>query len=276
MRLEERDTPTDRRVKAEPKGVLHPSKAWEKLVLERVLPSADIARFVEHFWSCAWDLRGQPPYEQRVLSYPCVNLVFDRRRPGVFGVPKETFVTVLSDRGAVLGVRFRPGGFRPWLGADVSTITDGVVPFSRWLGGDDVALTEEVLAIEPLSARIARVEELLRAALPEPDPTVDIVHAIVTRIENDASIRRVDDAARIAGLGMRDLQRLFRSYVGVSPKWVIRRARLQEAAFRLAGGTHVDLAALAQELGYFDQAHLTRDFTRFVGRPPASYAEIEH
>jgi AraC-like DNA-binding protein len=175
----------------------------------------------------------------------------------------------------VLGVRFRPGGFRPWLGADVSTITDGVIPFSRWLGGDDVALSERVLTIEPLEARIAHVEELLRPVLPEPDPNVDVVHAVVTRIEKDASIRRVDDAARVAGLGLRDLQRLFRSYVGVSPKWVIQRARLQDAASRLANGSAVNLAELAQDLGYFDQAHLTRDFTRLVGRSPASYRNDE-
>lgn len=199
--------------------------------------------------------------------------MFDRRRPGVFGVPREAFVAELSGKDRVLGVRFRPGGFRPWLGADVSTITNTVIPFTRWIPGDDVSAS--LLSLEPLTARIARAEELLRAALPAPDPTVDFVHGIVTRIETEASIRRVDDVAKVAGLGVRDLQRLFRSYVGVTPKWVIRRARLHEAAFRLAHGTSVDLAALAQELGYFDQAHLTRDFTRFVGDSPASYRQGE-
>ncbi len=273
--MDKRDTMRSRRVKAEPKGVLHPSVAREKIVLDRILPSSDLAPFVELYWSSAWDLRGQPPYQQRLLGYPCVHLVFDRRRPGVFGVPRGAFVAELSDRGSVLGVRFRPGGFRPWLGADVSTITDQVIPFTRWLAGDEVALSEEVLAIEPLEARIAHAEKLLRAARPEPDPTVDVVHDVVARIESDASIQRVDDAARVAGLGLRDLQRLFRSYVGVSPKWVIRRARLQEAAFRLASGKSVNLATLAQDLGYFDQAHLTRDFTRLVGRSPASYRNDE-
>lgn len=69
----------------------------------------------------------------------------------------------------------------------------------------------------------------------------------------------------------RALQRLFSDYVGVSPKWVIRRLRLHQAAFRLASAEAFDLARLAQELGYFDQAHFTRDFTNLVGRPPAQY-----
>jgi hypothetical protein len=69
----------------------------------------------------------------------------------------------------------------------------------------------------------------------------------------------------------RSLQRLFSNYVGVSPKWVIQRFRLQEAVSHLSKNEPVDLAALAQALGFFDQAHLTRNFTRLVGCSPLAY-----
>jgi AraC-like DNA-binding protein len=74
------------------------------------------------------------------------------------------------------------------------------------------------------------------------------------------------------GIGERRLRRLFAEYVGVHPKWVIQRYRLHEAAERLAAEEDVNLAALALELGYFDQAHFARDFRAIVGRPPADYA----
>ena len=70
---------------------------------------------------------------------------------------------------------------------------------------------------------------------------------------------------------MRQLQRLFKEYVGVSPKWVIQRYRLFDAAERIAAGTIVKGADLALELGYADQAHFIRDF-KTVGRSPADYA----
>jgi AraC-like DNA-binding protein len=70
----------------------------------------------------------------------------------------------------------------------------------------------------------------------------------------------------------RRLQRLFSEYVGVSPKWVMRRARLHEAALRADSGEEIDWAALAADLGYSDQSHLTRDFTATLGIPPARYA----
>ena len=76
------------------------------------------------------------------------------------------------------------------------------------------------------------------------------------------------------GLSARSLQRLFRRYVGVGPKWVLQRYRLHEAAERIADGEGGDWAAFALELGYFDQAHFIKDFKALVGCSPAEYAAI--
>jgi AraC-like DNA-binding protein len=57
----------------------------------------------------------------------------------------------------------------------------------------------------------------------------------------------------------------------VGPTWLVRCARLHEAAGR-AGSGPVEWAALATELGYADQSHLVRDFARVIGEPPARYA----
>ena len=94
---------------------------------------------------------------------------------------------------------------------------------------------------------------------------------MVARITGDSSLRRVGELAAALGMPVRRLQRLFAEYVGVSPKWVMRRARLQEAAMRAEQGGDVDWAAVAAGLGYADQAHLTRGFTTTIGVPPARY-----
>ena len=73
-------------------------------------------------------------------------------------------------------------------------------------------------------------------------------------------------------MNTRALQRLFAKYVGVSPKWVIQRYRLHEAAEQLASGAPISHSELALTLGYSDQAHFTRDFKAMVGTSPAAYA----
>ena len=88
----------------------------------------------------------------------------------------------------------------------------------------------------------------------------------------DPAVVRVDELAARHAMSPRTLQRLFRRYVGVSPKWVLQRYRLHEAAERIAEGRDGDWAATALELGYFDQAHFIRDFKALVGASPAQYA----
>jgi AraC-like DNA-binding protein len=90
----------------------------------------------------------------------------------------------------------------------------------------------------------------------------------------------VDPGATVAeiaerhAVSTRTLQRLFRRHVGVGPKWVLRRYRLQEAAEQLAAGERSDWTRLALDLGYFDHAHFIRDFRAVVGRSPAEYEAL--
>lgn len=81
----------------------------------------------------------------------------------------------------------------------------------------------------------------------------------------------VDQVTSAFDIPPRTLQRLFRRYVGVSPKWVLRRFRLYDAVNILDQGAPVNLPALAGDLGCFDQAHFTRDFTDAVGASPTAY-----
>jgi transcriptional regulator GlxA family with amidase domain len=96
---------------------------------------------------------------------------------------------------------------------------------------------------------------------------------VVDQVMANRDITQVKHLTDRTGIGIRRLQRLFATYVGVTPKWVIQRSRLHEAVERLDQGDHVDLGFLARDLGYFDQAHFARDFRAAVGRPPTAYAK---
>jgi AraC-like DNA-binding protein len=119
---------------------------------------------------------------------------------------------------------------------------------------------------------IEYAEGLLCSVLPERDPLAEQAAALVAWITDDPGLRRVDELSAASGMTARSLQRLFADYVGINPKWVMRRARLHEAAERADSGEPVDWASLAANLGYADQAHLTRDFTATLGVSPTRYA----
>ncbi|SDH92439.1 Helix-turn-helix domain-containing protein [Actinokineospora alba] len=241
------------------KGVLG-SQVGTKFDLRTLAPSAALAPFVEYYWLVSWDLAD--PIEQQVLPHPNVHLVFEDEGPLLYGVMRGKFVRRLVGEGHVLGVRFHAGGFRPWLGKRVSSLTDKVVRGFVEPGG--------VLTAGDADAMVAAAEGVLSPRLPEVDPVVDDIRAMVAAI--DGGVSRVDALAREFGLTARSVQRLFSDYVGVGPKWVIRRFRMHEAAARVDSGEDVGWAGLANELGYADQAHFTREFTANIGVSPARYA----
>jgi AraC-like DNA-binding protein len=193
-------------------------------------------------------------------------------------VGRERFTYELAGRGRVFGIKFRPGGFQPFLGAPVVGLTGQARPLATlWSDADrftrDLAGAGDVAGTGGLPALVATAERYLRAHWPPPDPEVARVGGIVHALLHDRSITRVDDVTGRFGLSARSLQRLFQRYVGVSPKWVLQRYRLHEAAARLAEGTSGTWTEVAVELGYFDQSHFIRDFTRAVGMTPLAYAE---
>ena len=125
----------------------------------------------------------------------------------------------------------------------------------------------------PAPVDVPTVEAFLLGRLPAPDPRAFAAAGAVEAIAADPAVTRVETLADELGVSVRGLQRLFAEYVGIGPKWVIRRYRLHEVTERMAAGGEIDWAALAADLGYADQGHFIRDFKSMFGEPPTWYAE---
>jgi AraC-like DNA-binding protein len=255
-----------------PRGILHPEARRINLSgLTRYHASPDLAPFIEHYWIVRWDLRGKASHLQETLPHPSVHLALERDRSAVFGVVKGKFSRLLEGAGCVFGIKFRPGGFYPFMKSPVSRLTNRIVPLDDIFGAAGAALASAVLCQANDEAMASVAEEFLRRQAPERDPTAERLGDIVEQIATDRTITTVDMLARRLGYNVRSLQRLFSRYIGVSPKWVINRYRLHEVVDRLAGGETIDWTRLALDLGYFDQAHFIRDFKAIIGRTPGNY-----
>lgn len=177
----------------------------------------------------------------------------------------------LSGAGSVVGARFRPGGSTAWTGTDAASLTDRAVPAVDLLDPPLAALHETLTGLTP-AARAARFGAVLAEHRP-PAGTADVeLGDLVARMAADPALVRVEQVVELSGWSVRTLQRRFRREIGVSPKWVLARFRLQEAALAIERDPAVDLAGLAVRLGWYDQAHLTNDFRRMLGETPGQYA----
>ena len=243
-----------------------------------------MARYVENYWSVRWDLTGRPSYRQELIPHPCVNVSVESGSPGevrwgfampaalLHGLVTRRFTIDLTGTGRVLGVRFRPGGFAALTGHSASPLRDQVQPLRQVFGPRADALARQVLAEEDDERRVKATEAFLSEYLPRRTPGYELVLAVVTAMLEDRSLIRVGQVTRRLGVSPRTLQRLFRHYVGASPKWVLARYRLHDAATRLEREPGVPIAAVAADAGYFDHAHFCHEFKTLLGLTPAQYA----
>jgi AraC-like DNA-binding protein len=248
-------------------GILRPLAGLERFELEREAPAADLAPFVSLFWTASWNLPEGEVHEQGILPFPAVNLACEDDQYLVHGPCTELFVAKLTGRGSVTAARFTPAGFSAFSRVPLRTLVDRVVPAFDVIGREPPAPTRD-----PAQAR-DRLTAYLRAHGAVHTAEMALADRLVAQAQTRAREITAPQLAAEAAISVRSLHRLFERHVGVGTKWIVRRARVQDAAERVARGEPVDWARVAQELGYHDQAHLIRDFRAQVGATPAAYAK---
>ena len=252
-------------------GIVAPATGRQHFSLTRWSPDAALAPWVERHWTVRWDLRGRAPFTQQVLPHPCVNIAFQGGQGGVFGMVAGRDARTLDGAGHVWGTKFRPGAFASFCQRPMKALLGTQATLADVFGPDGRRLERAVAGLDE-QEHYRAVECFLLAREPAPDHAFDLVGAVVDEMLRCAPDATIGTLAAAHGVSTRSLQRAFQRLVGVGPKWVLQRYRLHEAAERIATGKAENLTTLALELGYFDLAHFTRQFTTAMGQPPGAYA----
>lgn len=267
------------------KGVLKKEVGSRAFHLELFQPHELLRPWVEFYWAVSWDL-GSGTFVQTVVTNPTIDLSFEddmgTNGPGlglfVTGVVARSYNRILRGRGDVFAVHFHPGMFRPWWGSGVNALTGKAVPLdgaSRLWELSALSLLPELLAA-PNPERVRRVDALLLGHRPERDPEAEEIRDLVRSARHDRALWRTDALAERRGISPRTNQRQFLEYVGVGPKWIGQRYRIQAAIDaldeeRLGSAERRDLTRLALDLGYYDLAHFSKDFRSVTGFSPDGY-----
>jgi len=253
--------------------------------IDRYLPAVDLVGLVRRHWIPVWELPEGTVSVQRVLQYPVCLLVIDADQALLVGPTTGLGTRELRGRGWTVGTMLQPAA--GWLlsGRPVTELTDGAMSLAEVAGRDGERLAEHVRRLvapaprdeQAQRAATAAIEEHLRRLLPV-DEEGELVNRIVEFTETRPDVRRVGQVSAEFAVSERTLQRLTARRLGLGPKWLIQRRRLHEAAALLRSrATSFDLAAVAADLGYADQAHFIRDFASVTGMTPGRFAdELRH
>ena len=201
----------------------------------------------------------------RVLPDACTDLIWQSGAGAFVAGPDTGPAPDTRPPGTVLvGARFRPGAGGAALGVPLSELLDQRVEAADLPAVPGGRLPGSLAPAEALR-RVARIAAEMVTERPPDRLVLD-----AARLLGRPGARRDLVAARL-GLGERQLRRRCQAAVGYGPRMLARVLRFRRFLSRAeAAGTVADLAGLAAEVGYADQAHLTRESTRLAGLPPAA------
>ncbi len=239
-----------------------------------------------------WYARGTAPYTREkiaptgstvavfVLGDPIVQVPNDGR-----GVPFR------AERGFLIGPHDRPVVNEPLgetFAIGIVTTPAGCAAVFEVLPvrvrGRTVDLESAWAAAVPLRAQLLRttdpermldlVEQHLEAAAEVDGASIARAAHAVALLEADPT-RLVADIADDVGLSHSQLDREFTRVVGLTPRTLARLLRMRRLLAALDVSATVSWTDLAQQFGWFDQAHLIRDFKRHTGVTPSQYVAAQ-
>lgn len=229
-------------------------------------PSPPLDPFVE----CSWERRA-PAVEApttRVLPDGCADLLWRSGELIVAGPDTESWLSPLRSGETVVGVRLRPGIAGSVLGLPASELRNLRPTVEDVWSRSGAELEERVSEAEDRRRRRGLLEAAVAKRLAAAERPDRLVLAATRRLGFPGS--RVSRLSDDLGVSERQLLRRFNRAVGYGPKTLDRVLRFQRFRSRatLVGGGDEGLARVAAELGYSDQAHLTRDCVRLSGQTP--------
>jgi AraC-like DNA-binding protein len=232
--------------------------------------------------SCLWVQTigaGDGAYEQPVLPDGCADIVSTTGGLTVVG-PATTAVTESFTPGSVIvGVRFRTGAAPPLLGVIANELLDQEVGLADVWGRAGTGLAARCGDVSGDAEGADRLRAVVGTLLDRlvDAPAVDPVATRAASMLATPTAPPVRDLARRFDLSERQLRRRVEAAVGYPPRTLARILRFQRflGVARSSGPAGPDLARLAAEAGYADQAHLTRDSRRLAGLPPGALLDWE-
>lgn len=249
------------------------------LFYREIKPSADISQIVLSFWEFVVNKENVAPIQHEIFPDGCVSLFYHRndnfnlKQLTLTGLNLETIITPVFPTDIFWGMRLSPAACASVLRANpvifrmerileadkFPHLTDGLLEKLN-----DCKSFEEAIAIYEI-----RLKEL---AFGQNLFDEKIVQAIEI-IEQTSGEIKISEIAEALNLSTRQLERRFKTSSGLSPKQFARTRRIRATAVDLVENNNQNWANRAAEIGFADQAHLTREFVSVTKRSPNSFAK---
>jgi AraC-like DNA-binding protein len=228
--------------------------------MERLLPDGAIELII--------DLTETPKHVYSPVDYRPIHAY---RGSWISGQHSNHIVIEAAENSCMFGVRFRPGGLFPFIKFPVSELNDCVVDLEFVWGRFVAEIRERLLEAKTPGERFDILDEVMyRQASRTLEPDTGLSFAL-SQLERHSEGIMMKQIASAVGVSHRQLIRKFDERVGLKPKALARVMRFNGVLRRLRDDSEQSMALIANDCGYFDQAHLNHEFQELARMTPSQY-----
>ncbi len=180
---------------------------------------------------------------------------------------------VSESRGEACGIQidFAPLSGYLLLGRAMSDLTNRAVTIDDVFGVEGPLLREQLMEAHGWAERFRLLDGFIARRLSRARAASPAVAWAWRRLSETTGAVPVTELAREIGWSRKHLAAQFREQIGLPPKTVARILRFEHVEHAILDGVELGWGDLAARCGYYDQAHLIRDFREFAGVTPVEY-----
>ncbi len=253
------------------------------MIFKRIIPPADLEKIIDCYWIIEND--DPTPYRQKIIPDGYCEIIFHYKDPYricltdaweqqskylVAGQISRHFLLENTGQSGIIGIKVKPTALTHLFGLTMDSLTDKVIDVPVVLGTRLDALEQDLRHAHDHDGYVNLLNDHFRKLLLAAGYKTSPVDQAVDLIFAHKGMIAVTDMVERIGIGERQLERLFKKYVGLSPKFFARIVRFS-TIFQLIQQEDPGWAGLAYESGYYDQSHFIRNFKAFTGEDPSRY-----
>ena len=238
---------------------------------QEIQSSERLKNIIDSFWTFS---KNETMENFKVLPDNCADLIFDFKQNKGFlsGVMTKYQLRELATASDLIGIRFKTENFGCLSQIPLNETKNLRVEISHIFPKTSLDILNKLNDLESLNAKIAFLENFVETTFEQNSTKQDqLILSVSQNIRSQNGIVNISDLAKSHHISLRQLERRFKKYIGLTLKEFSNIVRFHNTKKSIATLTEASLLEIAFDMGFFDHSHMTYEFKRISGNSPSYF-----
>ncbi len=238
---------------------------------QEIKPSKRLRHIIDSFWTFS---NNKTSKNYKVLPDACSDLIFDFNRNKSFlsGIMTNYQLRELGPESNLMGVRFKTEKFGSLSKIPPLETKNLRIELAHVFSAKNLTILNRLSDLEKITDKVALLENFMDTSFRQNEQRQDqMIISVAQHIRSMHGMVPIGDLAKSHHISLRQLQRRFKNYIGLTTKEFSNIVRFKHAKKVITNFKETSLLAIAFDTGFYDHSHMTHEFNRISGENPSYF-----